>query len=243
MRLFIILVLCITTSLPFALAFNPETTNISFLNYPAGSERKQAFITYLKPVIEKINQSLLKDRQKLIRLSEKAKLNIREQRWLRHISQRYNNESFEIKNKTHWLALLRKLDQIPASLALAQAAKESGWGTSRFSREANNYFGQWCYTTGCGLVPKHRKQNASHEVAKYKSVEESVFTYINNLNTNPAYKNLRQIRAQLRKAGQIISGYQLASGLHHYSERGLRYVNEVQALILNNKFDDTKVSG
>ncbi len=243
MRLFVLLSLGIIVSLPFAFAFKAKEENISFLDYPAGSERKQIFIDYLKPIIEEKNQTLLKNREKLIRLSEKTKLNIREQRWLKHISQSYNYDSFDIDNKAHWSDLLNKVDSIPASLALAQAAKESGWGTSRFSREANNYFGQWCYTTGCGLVPKHRKQNAKHEVTKYKSVEESVFTYINNLNTNPAYKNLREIREQLRKVGQTITGYHLAEGLKHYSEGGELYIKEVQALIQNNKFDDTKVSG
>jgi Bax protein len=246
MRPLIFLSLCVgIISLAFAFAFSfkpmPEG-DINFLDYPPGPERKQAFISYLNPIIEEKNQSLFDDRQKLIRLSQKQKLNIREQRWLRHISHNYNNDAFDVNDNTHWSALLEKVDIIPASLALAQAAKESGWGSSRFAREANNYFGQWCYTAGCGLIPKDRDDNAQHEVAKYKSVKESVATYIHNLNTHPAYKNLRAIREQLRKSDQMITGYHLANGLQFYSEGGQNYIWEIQALIRNNKLGTRKAS-
>ncbi|MCW8831207.1 MAG: flagellar biosynthesis protein FlgJ, partial [Gammaproteobacteria bacterium] len=117
--------------MPFALAYSPKAKHTNFLDYRAGSERKLAFIAFLKPIIEKKNRSVLDDRRKLIRLSKKSKLNIREQRWLRHIAQRYNSKNFNAHDETHWFALLNKIDLIPASLALAQAAKESGWGTSR----------------------------------------------------------------------------------------------------------------
>jgi Bax protein len=185
---------------------------------------------------------LLNDRQKLIKLSQKQKLNIREQRWLRHISQNYYNDNFDPENNTHWFALLEKIDIIPVSLALAQAAKESGWGSSRFAREANNYFGQWCYKKGCGLVPKDRDNDASHEVAHYESVKDSVISYIHNLNTNPAYKKFRELRDQLRQSDKAITGYHLADGLQNYSARGLTYVSEIQALIQNNKFGSQHVS-
>ena len=244
MRLLIFLALVISAvSLAFAFPLASKSDHINFLDYSAGAERKQAFIAYLKPIIEEKNQSLINDRQKLIRLSQKTKLNIREQRWLKHISHNYNNDSFNTNDSSHWSALLDKVDIIPVSLALAQSAKESGWGASRFASTANNYFGQWCYRAGCGLVPKMRSHGANHEVARYESAKESVAAYINNLNTNPAYKNLRDIREQLRKADEIITGYRLANGLQHYSERGQIYVEEVQALIRNIESDALKTSG
>ena len=242
MRLLIFVALCVTAiSLSFAFSFEPEENKVNFLDYPAGQERKQAFFNYLKPFVEEKNRSLISDRNKLIRLSQKAKLNIREQRWLKHINQHYNNDAFDVNDDSHWAELLEKIDVIPAALALAQGAKESGWGTSRFAQQANNYFGQWCYKAGCGLIPNNRNHNSKHEVAKYESAKESVATYINNLNNHPAYKKLRDIREQLRKANKSISGHQLANGLQHYSERGQIYVEEIQALIRNNELEPTSL--
>ena len=244
MRFFIILALSICAiSLPFAFAYERETKTINFFDLPAGTERKQAFIDFLQPVIEEKNQALLQDRQKLIRLSKKAKLNIREQRWLKHIGHHYNNATFNTNDESHWTELLSKVDLIPAALVVAQGAKESGWGSSRFAQQGNNYFGQWCYTKGCGLVPKNRNHGATHEVAKYDSIKQSVFSYINNLNNHPAYKNLRDIRSQLRTAGKEITGYYLANGLQQYSERGSAYIKEIQTLIHSNKLDMLKISG
>ncbi|MCK5262216.1 MAG: glucosaminidase domain-containing protein [Gammaproteobacteria bacterium] len=224
-------------AISFAFTYEPENKNINFLELPAGIERKQAFIDFLQPIIEEKNLSLLQDRQKLTRLSKKVKLNIREQRWLRHIGHLYNNNKFNTNDESHWAELFSKVDLIPASLVVAQGAKESGWGISRFVQQGNNYFGQWCYKTGCGLVPKDRNQSADHEVAKYKSVQESVTNYINNLNTHSAYITLREIRERLRKTGQAVTGHHLAYGLQHYSERGQIYIEEIQALIRNNKLD------
>ena len=179
MRLPTLLVLCLSViclSVTFAYTLDKNSTN--FLDYPTGVEKKQAFIKHHKPFIDKINSSLLCDREKLIRLSHKQKLNIREQRWLRHISYLYGNNSYHEDRDFNWSNLLRKIDIIPASLVLAQAAKESGWGTSRFAQSGNNYFGQWCYVKGCGLIPENRKQNANHEVASYDSIEDSIAAYM-----------------------------------------------------------------
>ena len=242
MRLFISLLLSIcTVSLPFAFAYERETNSINFLELPAGNERKQAFITFLRPIISEKNKSLLQDREKLIQLSKKTKLNIRELRWLKHISQHYS-VTFNINDKALWTELLHKIDLIPTSLVIAQAAKESGWGSSRFAQQGNNYFGQWCYTEGCGLVPKSRNHGANHEVAKYDSVKQSVFRYIDNLNSHSAYKNLRDIRSKLRTVDKEITGYHLANGLQQYSERGSAYINEIQTLIHSNKLETLKTS-
>lgn len=239
MRLFILLTFfCISViSFPLASRFEYRNSDVNFLDYPAGPKRKKAFIAYFKPIIEETNKALLNDRVKLIGLSKKSKLNIREQRWLRHISA-YYKITLDINNRVYWSNLLNKIDSIPTSLALAQGAKESGWGTSRFAQEGNNYFGQWCYQKGCGLVPKRRNSNAYHEVAKYESSKDSVTAYFKNINNNPAYQNLRNIRAKLRNTKQVITGHQLAYGLSKYSERGNLYVKEIQALIRNNYLEN-----
>ena len=131
--------------------------------------------------------------------------------------------------------LLLRVDKVPASLALSQAAIESAWGTSRFAVKGNNLFGQWCYKKGCGLVPLRRNAGSNHEVAKFASVANSVNAYMRNINTHRAYADLRANRAQLRQAEQDVTGHLLAENLMFYSELREVYVHEVQAVIRINK--------
>ncbi|WP_278405204.1 glucosaminidase domain-containing protein [Pseudoalteromonas ruthenica] len=135
---------------------------------------------------------------------------------------------------------LRKVDVIPKELVMMQAANESAWGTSRFARIGLNFFGQWCFSKGCGMVPKRRNQGAKHEVAVYQSVQEAVNAYFYNINTNSAYRELRDIRADLRQAQQPIDAKALTYGLMSYSERGEAYIEELQAMIDHNRtyFDE-----
>jgi Bax protein len=123
-------------------------------------------------------------------------------------------------------------------MALAQAAKESGWGTSRFAANGNNFFGQWCFKQGCGLIPKARKASSSHEVAVFNSAKESVQAYMHNINTHQAYSELRSIRAKLHKTGKPFSGLDLIQGLNAYSERGIIYVKELSSLIKFNQLEN-----
>lgn len=127
--------------------------------------------------------------------------------------------------------LMRRVDVIPTSLVLAQAANESGWGTSRFAREGNNIFGQWCFDEGCGLVPNARGEDASHEVRAFASVDAAVRAYFRNLNTHPSYEDLRTLRASMRMQGLELNSMVLARGLTRYSERGMEYVEELQDMI------------
>jgi len=120
-------------------------------------------------------------------------------------------------------------------LALAQAANESAWGTSRFAQDGNNLFGQWCYTNGCGLVPSRRREGATHEVRRFDNIRDSVESYIHNLNTFPSYQMLRRIRQQLRQQDRPIDGVSLADGLESYSSRGLDYIVELQRMIYSNE--------
>ncbi|ENM5926183.1 glucosaminidase domain-containing protein, partial [Vibrio mimicus] len=151
--------------------------------------------------------------------------------------------SFELKDgnvDAVWIKeMLHRVDVIPEALVLTQAANESAWGTSRFAREANNYFGQWCYNSGCGLVPLERAPGATHEVAKFDSVQDSILGYFMNVNRNAAYQDLREIRFQLRqkKKNPICdeSAFAMSNGLLKYSERGEAYVQDLQAMMSANQ--------
>ena len=127
--------------------------------------------------------------------------------------------------------LERRVDTLPVPLVLVQAAKESGWGTSRFAREANNLFGQWCFRAGCGIVPARRAAGAKHEVRDFDSVDDSVAAYLHNINTGKVYRRLREIRQDLREAGKKLDGSLLADGLLFYSQRREDYINEVKRML------------
>ena len=145
-------------------------------------------------------------------------------------------EKYKLKPDDHELPvmvwhLLQRVDVVPVSLVVAQAANESAWGKSRFAREGNNLFGIWCYTEGCGIVPKLRKDEAKHEVRRYDSFKDSVIDYMKNINRHRAYQKLREIRAAERAAGRELSGHRLAAGLAKYSEIGDEYIKRIRAII------------
>lgn len=128
-------------------------------------------------------------------------------------------------------ALLLRVDIIPPSLALSQAAEESGWATSRFTEEGNAFFGQWDFS-GNGMAPKKpRKELGDYGLARFNSPFESVEAYMLNINTNRAYRELRSLRASLREQQQAITGIQLASTLGSYSERGEAYIEGLKKMI------------
>ena len=131
--------------------------------------------------------------------------------------------------------LRRRVNVIPASLVLAQAANESGWGTSRFARQGNNLFGLWCYTENCGIEPARRQAGAKHQVAAFDNVEAGIKYYFYTINSHPAYRDLRIRRENLIASGQAVTGIELASGLMSYSERGQAYVDEIRAMIRVNQ--------
>ena len=133
--------------------------------------------------------------------------------------------------------LLTKVDEVPPSLVVAQAINESGWGRSRFAREANNLFGMWCYTPGCGLVPARRRAKDKHEVKRYASIQDSVDEYLRNINRNKAYIELRALRAGQRQRLQPLSGEYLAQGLRRYSSIGAEYVNRIRTIIRSRQLD------
>ncbi len=208
----------------------------NFGEFPAGRERKAAFFGYFLPIVENQNRAILATREKLNDWHRnRGKIGSRDAAEISGIAARYRIDDFNIESDKSWNQLLNRVDVVPPSLALAQSANESAWGTSRFAREGLNFFGQWCFSKGCGLVPKKRDVNKTHEVAAFDSPQESVKMYIRNLNSNSAYKSLRDIRAELRKANKPVTGHELAAGLKRYSERGMEYVSELRQMIATNK--------
>ncbi|WP_246434552.1 glucosaminidase domain-containing protein [Teredinibacter haidensis] len=203
-------------------------------------ERKAAFFAFLRPLIETENQKILAQREKLTKLttqfSANGKLNHRQQTQLLKLAEQFSVKPSEDTQKLLG-QLSKRVDTLPAALVLAQAANESSWGRSRFATEGNNYFGQWCFKKGCGLVPSKRAAKAGHEVRKFDSAGESVAAYFFNLNTHRAYKSLRELRTNLRVQNIAVTGHALAGGLTHYSERGKEYIEELRVMIRVNRLE------
>src|SRR5690554_6058881 len=194
-------------------------------------ERKEAFFSYLLPAIQFENSQILRKRTELLRLANKLEageqLNTREQGWLTEMVNYYrvNENTEQSMEMTDQVALLlRRVDIIPETLVLIQAANESAWGTSRFAQDARNFFGQWCWTAGCGIVPNARPEGQVYEVRLFDSMESSVRSYMRNLNTHFAYQDLRTIRQELRNRNATITATELSAGLIRYSERGEEYI-------------------
>ena len=211
-----------------------------FSDYRDTTEKKAAFFSYLYPRIVLANSRILIERDYLESLAPKPELSESERQWLNGHAERLRIDA-EPGSEAQFALLRKRLDVIPPSLILAQAANESAWGTSRFATKGNNLFGQWCFSKGCGLVPRGRVEGASHEVAKFSSPFRSVRAYIQNLNRHPTYQELRDIRQEDRRGNDPLSGVDMAAGLLGYSERGQEYVDEIRAMIHYNNltfYDD-----
>ena len=213
-----------------------------FAAYDDVSSRKQAFLEYFYPLVANANIRVLQDRQQLLEieqhLSRDDGLNREKLMILEKLALRYEIEFNSTKPEYVINRLLKRVDVVPVSLVLAQAAIETAWGTSRFATEANNYFGQWCYRKGCGLVPAARNKGKYHEVKVFNSPIESITAYIRNLNRNRAYAELRTLRQQLRKKNRPATGHALAAGLGKYSELGKTYISSLRSIILANQLQD-----
>ncbi|MEX1196521.1 MAG: glucosaminidase domain-containing protein [Pseudohongiellaceae bacterium] len=210
-----------------------------FTVYEDTDQRKETFFGYFLPLVQTRNEEILELRGELQQLHDRMdSLSGRQQRRVEQVAEDYGLEEFDVASPEDWEVLLRRADVVPPSLALAQAANESAWGTSRFARQGNNYYGHWCFVEGCGLVPDSRPDGARHEVAAFDSAEHSVQRYIRNLNSHEAYTQLRLKREQLRESGELITGLKLAEGLGRYSERGEAYIEELQSMIRFNNLDE-----
>lgn len=201
-------------------------------------EKKRSFFEFVRPAIETENARVMEERKRLLSLykqyRKKIIFSMEEKAWLEKLKVKYRVNDNINDPELVWMELISRVDILPVELALTQAAKESGWGTSRFTRLANNIFGQWCFKEGCGIVPFNREEGAKHEVRKFKSVNESVRSYIHNLNTHYAYDEFRKLRFEQRRSGKKLAGYPLISGLPGYSERGEAYLEEIRDMMLAN---------
>lgn len=221
----------------------PERPDFSaFVNV---NEKKQAFFGYVGVLAEIENQRIQKKRNRLEYIanaySEGNALTRRQKKWVLALGIEYSvstqEGSQEIQYEPLFDALRKRVNIVPIALVQAQAAIESGWGTSRFALEANNLFGQWCFSKGCGVVPESRVEGRTHEVAQFASDGESIRAYMRNLNTFSAYKQLRALRAGIAPDRLGKSGAELAAALIKYSERGEAYVHEVQHMIRSNTLE------
>ena len=200
-------------------------------------ERKKNFITDLLPIIKKANQDILEKRIFFFKIEKKIQnnnLNVLEAAILKKLFNEFriqNNDLTELK---------KRIDIVPISLAIAQAAIESGWGTSRFALEGNAYFGQKVIGVKVNGIRPTDSENPLIKVRTFKNLDDSVKAYLNNLNTHFAYKDFRKSRNELRSFGKTLEGRILVNQLKQYSELGNEYIYNVQKIIKKNnlsKFD------
>ncbi len=204
--------------------------------------KKAAFFDYLRPMVVIENQRIRNERAALLNMAQVEdgqRLTSEQQSYAKRLGKLYK-VALENDQVTHsWLKeMLIRVNVLPEALVLSQAANESAWGTSRFAREGNNYFGQWCYSKGCGMVPLQRSAGSSHEVASFSSTQQSVHGYFMNINRNRAYKELRILRQDISKQNVDLeskhAAFLLTQGLLRYSERKEVYVGELQSMIRHN---------
>jgi Bax protein len=200
-------------------------------------KRKEFFIQIILPLILKENNNIAIDRKRLFKIINKSNNTVLEKKWLDKKYKQYGIPSKDLS------VLKIRMDEIPVSLAIAQAAKETGWGTSRFAQEGNALFGQWTWS-GEGLKPKDADKDEGHKVMKFNVLQASVRAYQRNLNTHSSYNEFRQARAKLRDLGKDLDSLLLAQYLNEYAETGEQYVDVLQKIIKQNNlkdFDDAKL--
>ena len=201
------------------------------------NKRKEFFIQIVLPLILKENNNIKLDRKRLFSIINKSNNTDLEKKWLDKKYKQYGIPSKDLST------LKIRMDEVPVSLALAQAAKETGWGTSRFAQEGNALFGQWTWS-GEGLKPKDADKNEGHKVMKFNVLQASVRAYQRNLNTHSSYKEFRKERAKLRDKGLPLNSIILSKFLNEYAETGNQYVEVLQKIIKQNNledFDDAKL--
>ena len=218
---------------PVSLTLLPEEMKM----IESTKERKELFIQIVLPLILQENNYIRLDRKKLFAILNKNNNTNLEKKWLIKKFKQYGVPSKDLS------VLKIRMDEVPVSLAIAQAAKETGWGTSRFAQEGNALYGQWTWT-GNGLKPKGADQDQNHKVMTFKVLQASVRAYQRNLNTHSSYMNFRAARAELRDAKKPLDSLELSKHLDKYAETGEEYVEILQKIIKQNKlkdFDDAKL--
>ena len=204
------------------------------------SESKKEFVKTLLPLISYENQNILLERSKLenikVYLDNNNTLTKSDLKFLNKISKKYriktdDKHKFDLLNE-----LLNRVDIIPSSIVLAQAANESGWGTSRFAREFNALFGEYTYDYSDGVVPLLREEGAKHLVKTFSSVDKSVQSYFNNLNSHYAYEDFREVRQMMREKNNFSDIKLLVKQLDSYAA-DINYIRTINAIIDANKLE------
>jgi Bax protein len=220
---------------PFILKALPP----DFDRIPRVEERKRIFFLSLLPTVLLINDEIRQEREELLNLlasyDSGEPLGEEDRVFLSSIEDEYGVAGDPLTNLESRDTLLRRLDIVPPSIVLAQAANESGYGTSRFARSGNNLFGEWTFTPGTGLVPRERPEGETYEVRKFNSLYDAVKSYVKNINTHWAYRTLRDRRARMRAEGLPLKGTELAAELKMYSTRRDDYVKDIRSIIRQNR--------
>ena len=193
--------------------------------------KRELFIKIILPLILAENQKIEEDRKKLFQILGKNFNTVGERVWLKRRFKEYKIEDKDLSK------LKMRMDIVPVSIAIAQAANESGWGTSRFALEGNALFGQWTWSKK-GISPKNKDPNKSHKVLQFQILRASVRAYKNNLNTHNAYREFREVRAQLREENVIVEGHKLTKYLKNYAAIGDKYVAILDDIIEKNSLTD-----
>ena len=215
-------------------AFSPASLPSGFNETSVPTKRKAQFINLVLPLVLHVNETLSALRERVIDMRDReaggSPLSGEERSWLESVAERYGVE------RVDYGELLKAVDIIPPSLAIAQSAEESGWGTSRFARAGNALFGQRTYKPGArDMVPEKRADGATFRVRSYNNLLNSVFSYAHNLNSHEAYGAFRDARAQLRRVGRRIDGEALVGTLSRYSERGEAYIETIRRIMRTNE--------
>ena len=193
--------------------------------------KRDLFIKIILPLVLDENEKISEDRKKLFKLLSKNFNTAGERIWLKRRFKEYKIEDQDLAK------LKMRMDIIPVSIALAQAANESGWGTSRFALEGNALFGQWTWSKK-GISPKKKDKNKSHKVLQFQVLKASVRAYKNNLNTHKAYQEFREARAQMREDKGQITALELTQHLKNYAQIGEKYVSILESIIIKNSLTD-----
>ena len=194
-------------------------------------KKRELFIKIILPLILDENNKITEDRKKLFKILGKNFNTVGERVWLKRRFKEYKIEDQDLAK------LKMRMDIIPVSIAIAQAANESGWGTSRFALEGNALFGQWTWSKK-GISPKNKDPDQSHKILQFQILKASVRAYKNNLNTHNAYKEFREVRAQLRQEDKQIIGLDLTKYIKNYAAIGEKYVTIIEGIIEQNSLTD-----
>jgi Bax protein len=194
-------------------------------------DRKKLFIQIVLPLIVEENIKIRLDRKKLFNILNKKNNSTIEKKWLDNKFKQYGIKDNDLSD------LKIRMDEIPVSLAIAQAATETGWGTSRFAQEGNALFGQWTLS-GDGIKPAAANANSTHKIMKFKVLKASVRAYQRNLNTNRSYKKFRKIRAIQRDNNNKLNSLELVKYLDKYAETGIKYTKNLKKIIQQNSLTE-----